>query len=235
MKALPASTTTPSSMISKNIPALPAALGRLLLAALVCGLAACTTSSALLPGETVRKAVAVDQKTLDSLGIPTALPADKNSSPSRSGSLYAWEGDSLSGAMAVTIDLSEQKAYLSRGGQPAGWTYVASGKSGHRTPTGSFSVTEKVRDKRSTSWGRIVDGDGDVVVSDAKSGRDGGGRFVGAPMPYWMRFAGAVGMHAGNIPNPGSPASHGCVRLPRGMAEILFGVVEIGTPVKVVP
>jgi lipoprotein-anchoring transpeptidase ErfK/SrfK len=215
-----------------KIPALPAA-GRLLTAAALLLLAACSTPHSIQPGETVRKAVAVDAKTLDAMGIPAALPPEKK--PKTSTGLYSWHGADLSGALEVTIDLSAQKAYFTRGGQPAGWSYVASGKSGYRTPTGSFRVTEKVRDKKSTSWGRIINSAGRVVVSDAKAGRDGGGRFVGASMPFWMRFAGAVGMHAGNIPNPGSPASHGCVRLPRGMAEILFAVVQIGTPVRVVP
>ena len=149
--------------------------------------------------------------------------------------LYAWNGESLPGAIAMTIDLSEQKAVITRGGEVAGWTYVASGKPGYGTRTGSFRISEKVVDKVSTSWGQVVNSDGDVVVADAKAGRDGGGRFVGAPMPFWMRFNKAIGMHAGPIPNPGSPASHGCVRLPRGMAEILFGLAEIGTPVRVVP
>jgi hypothetical protein len=218
-------------MNSSTLSAVPAAAGRLLLAAIIFTFAACQSPHALQPGETVRKATAVDPKTLDALGIPAALPGSKD----KSGALYSWHGSELTGPMAVTIDLSAQKAYLTRGGQPAGWTYVASGKSGHGTPSGSFRVTEKVRDKRSSSWGRIVDSDGDVIVSDAKAGRDGGGRFVGASMPFWMRFNGPIGMHAGPIPNPGRPASHGCVRLPRAMAEILFGVVELGTPVTVVP
>lgn len=152
--------------------------------------------------------------------------------------LYEWKGAEMTGAVAMRIDLSEQKAQLTRGGQPAGWTYVASGTDGHRTPTGSFSITEKVRDKYSNSWGRVVDSAGNTVDSDAKSGRDpvpSGGRFVGAPMPFWMRIKGPIGMHAGPIPYPGSPASHGCIRLPREVAEILFAVTVIGTPVKVVP
>jgi lipoprotein-anchoring transpeptidase ErfK/SrfK len=151
--------------------------------------------------------------------------------------LFEWKGAELTGPVAMKIDLSEQKAELTRGGLPAGWTYVASGVSAHRTPTGSFRISEKVRDKHSTSWGRIVSASGKTLVSDAKNGRDSaaGGRFVGAPMPFWMRIHGAIGMHAGPIPYPGSPASHGCIRLPRDMAEILFGLTEIGTPVRVVP
>ena len=152
--------------------------------------------------------------------------------------LFEWKGAELNGALALKIDLSEQKAELTRGGEAAGWTFVASGINGHRTPTGSFRITEKVRDKYSSSWGQVVNSAGETVDSDAKSGRDPvpqGGRFVGAPMPFWMRINGPIGMHAGPIPYPGSPASHGCIRLPREMAEILFGVTVIGTPVRVVP
>ncbi len=152
--------------------------------------------------------------------------------------LFEWNGADLTGPVAVTIDLSAQKARLTRSGQPAGWTYVATGISGHRTPTGSFRITEKVVDKHSNLWGTIVNAEGTTVNRDARNGRDAvppGGRFVGSPMPYWMRIHGAIGMHAGPIPWPGSPASHGCIRLPREMAEILFGVSVIGTPVKVVP
>ena len=152
--------------------------------------------------------------------------------------LYEWKGADMPGPIAMRIDLSEQKAGFTRGGQDAGWTYVASGISGHRTPTGSFRITEKVEDKYSSSWGVMVDAAGNTVNRDAKNGRDAvpdDGEFVGAPMPFWMRFNGPIGMHAGFLPNPGQPASHGCVRLPREMAEILFGVSVIGTPVKVVP
>lgn len=54
-------------------------------------------------------------------------------------------------------------------------------------------------------------------------------------MPYYMRLTGdGVGMHAGPIPNPGSRASHGCIRLPRAFAPILFASTSIGTPVKIV-
>ncbi len=42
---------------------------------------------------------------------------------------------------------------------------------------------------------------------------------------------GGVGLHAGFI--PGYPASHGCVRLPMGMAKELFQHVEPGTPVEI--
>jgi len=49
-----------------------------------------------------------------------------------------------------------------------------------------------------------------------------------------MRITGyGVGMHAGAIPNPGSPASHGCIRLPRDMAETIFQNVSVGARVTI--
>jgi hypothetical protein len=43
--------------------------------------------------------------------------------------LYVWNGSSKPGPLSVNIDLSEQKAYLFKGGENVGWTYVASGRS----------------------------------------------------------------------------------------------------------
>ena len=40
-----------------------------------------------------------------------------------------------------------------------------------------------------------------------------------------------VGMHGGVIPEPGEPASHGCIRLPKDFVPTLFEVVNVGTPV----
>lgn len=151
--------------------------------------------------------------------------------------LFEWHGDELTGPVSISISLAEQKASIYRGGDKAGWTYVATGTASHPSPRGTFAVQEKIVDKRSNKYGVIVDADGDVIDSDATAGRGSipsGGRFVGASMPYWMRITSwGVGMHAGPIPNPGSPASHGCIRLPHEMARTLFTLVKIGTPVTI--
>jgi hypothetical protein len=98
-------------------------------------------------------------------------------------------------------------------------------------------VLEKLTKKRSNLYGKIYNANGRVVNSDAKLGRDPippGGRFVGASMPYFMRLTyDGVGMHAGPIPRPGFRASHGCIRMPRKMAPIVFAHVPIGTPVTI--
>ena len=56
-----------------------------------------------------------------------------------------------------------------------------------------------------------------------------GCEFKGAKMPFYLRFTGGYGLHAGYVPN--YPASHGCVRLPRVMAEHFFHNAQVGTPV----
>jgi lipoprotein-anchoring transpeptidase ErfK/SrfK len=151
--------------------------------------------------------------------------------------MYVWHGSGQPGPLSVNIDLSEQRAYLFKNGQNVGWTYVATGRSGFATPTGTFRIMEKIANKRSNRYGMIVDRNGSVVNSNATAGVSRvppGGYFVGASMPYWMRITGyGVGMHAGPIPRPGSPASHGCIRLPRNMAETIFDHAPVGTRVTI--
>jgi lipoprotein-anchoring transpeptidase ErfK/SrfK len=151
--------------------------------------------------------------------------------------LFEWNGAETAGPISITISLAEQKAKIYRSSKEVGWTYVATGRSGYPSPRGSFSILEKQAVKSSNKYGSVVNSSGNIVKSNATAGVHAvpaGGRFVGAPMPYWMRLTSyGVGMHAGPIPNPGSPASHGCIRLPPEMAETLFPVVEVGTPVTI--
>jgi hypothetical protein len=154
----------------------------------------------------------------------------------REAQLYAWDGDGRT-VSQIWIDVDEQRARFYEGSEQIGWTTIASGLRTHPTPTGSFEVLEKLTKKRSNLYGKIYDANGRVVNSDAKLGRDPippGGRFVGASMPYFMRLTyDGVAMHAGPIPRPGHRASHGCIRMPRKMAPIVFAHVPIGTPVTI--
>ena len=114
---------------------------------------------------------------------------------------------------------------------------LASGKAGHASPTGSFSVLEKIEQKYSNTYGVIENSEGHIINQDAQAGVTPvppGCKFVGASMPYWMRLTSyGVGMHAGIIPDPGLPASHGCIRLPVPMAQKLFSVISEGSSVVV--
>jgi len=110
---------------------------------------------------------------------------------------------------------------------------ISSGRYGHLTEAGSFKVIEKARNHYSSIYGKIVDGYGRTVVADADVDMHvpRGYKFVPAPMPYFMRFHGADGMHAGYL--PGYPASHGCVRMPDELAIAFYNTVDVGTPVTV--
>ncbi len=161
--------------------------------------------------------------------------------PAKPKPLYGWDEAAAAkakGEVSVKIIVDEQKAHVYKGKTEIGWTTVASGIHKYPTPVGRFSVLERVQDKHSNLYGRIYNKAGKVVVSDARVGRDEipeGGHFEGAQMAYWMRVTGdGIGMHVGPIPHPGSRASHGCIRLPREAAKLLFKTVSIGTPVTII-
>lgn len=137
----------------------------------------------------------------------------------------------IDGSPRIKISLSAQEACFYKGDQLVTTSRVSTGKPGHSTPRGSFRISQKELQHYSSRYGKFVDGAGNTVDSDADSSkaRPCGARFVGAPMPYFMRFNGGIGMHAGYVPN--YPASHGCVRLPRQMAQIFYENAPVGTPV----
>jgi hypothetical protein len=140
---------------------------------------------------------------------------------------------SLRAQTSVEIDLQEQTAYLLQNGRPVLASPISSGRYGHLTRTGSFKILEKERTHYSSMYGKIVDARGNTIVADADADMPvpRGGKFIPAPMHYFMRFTGADGMHAGYL--PGYPASHGCVRMPQQYAIAFFNSLSVGTPVTV--
>jgi hypothetical protein len=164
------------------------------------------------------------------------LPMEPQEARPAKAKRWEWEGDNRK-ITHIWVDVDSQKARFYEGEKQVGWTYVASGLNSHPTPVGHFAVMGKEKTKESNLYGKIYNADGKVVVSDAKRGKHqvpAGGRFAGAKMPYFLRLTGdGVGLHAGNIPRPGHPASHGCIRLPGPLAERIFSQVPIGTPVTI--
>jgi lipoprotein-anchoring transpeptidase ErfK/SrfK len=140
----------------------------------------------------------------------------------------------LASETRVIINLSDQRACLVQQGRITLVSPIASGKPGWSTPTGNFRIFNKDKDHRSRSFGLVVDAYGRVVNSNAAPGSyvPRGDHYEPAPMPYFLEFSPAVGMHAGYL--PGYPASHRCVRMPRDLAALFFERVPIGTPVTVV-
>lgn len=119
---------------------------------------------------------------------------------------FLWIGDAVTaGPIVMIVSITEQKAFVYRNGILIGATTVSTGRPGHPTPTGVFTVLQKQKEHRST----IYDG---------------------APMPYMERLTwGGVALHAGGL--PGYPESHGCVHLPSEFARRLFGISPTGMTV----
>ncbi len=137
---------------------------------------------------------------------------------------------------SILVVLSLQRAYLMIGDEIAIDTPVSTGKRAGMTPTGKFAVQEKDADHRSNLYGDFVDSRGRVVRAGVSSRIDSapsGTRFEGAPMKWFLRVNGAVGMHVGIL--PGYPASHGCIRMPSDIAPLFYKKVKLGTPVEIVP
>src|SRR6476659_7819585 len=137
----------------------------------------------------------------------------------------------------VIVSLPKQRAYLMIGEQIVADSPISSGKAGHGTPSGNFSVLEKDPDHRSSIYGDYVDSSGRVVRSGISARIDSapsGTHYVGASMKWFMRLTGeGVGMHVGIL--PGYPASHGCIRMPEPAAAAFYAHVKVGTPVRVDP
>lgn len=109
------------------------------------------------------------------------------------------------GPVMLVVSLATQRAVLYRNGLPIAITTVSTGRPGHRTPTGIFTVLER-----------------DAVHYSSL--------YNSAPMPHMQRLTwGGVALHGGDL--PGYPASHGCIRLPREFARLLFGTTRLGMTV----
>jgi lipoprotein-anchoring transpeptidase ErfK/SrfK len=134
----------------------------------------------------------------------------------------------------VYVSLSKQRAYLinTTTDEIVIDSPISSGKAGHNTPKGKYSIKEKDRDHRSSIYGDFVDGGGRTVrrgVSTKIDSAPSGTKYVGASMKWFMRLTSeGVGMHTGIL--PGYPASHGCIRMPEQIAQMFYERVKVGTP-----
>lgn len=139
-----------------------------------------------------------------SLASGTVIEAAQRLKPGE----YLWAPQvAPDGPILIMVSLATQRAIVYRNGVPIGITTVSTGKPGHETPTGVFTILQKNKDHRSN------------LYDDA-------------PMPFMQRLTWTgVALHAGQL--PGHPASHGCIRLPYEFAEKLFGVTRLGLTVVV--
>ncbi len=149
-----------------------------------------------------------------------------------------WKNEELlaqtnPGNSHIRIRLATQRGMLMNGEQVVMDYPICSGTRSRPTPKGTFHILEKIVDKSSNRYGKIVDASGSVVNGDADSLKDtipAGGKFVGAPMRYWMRLTNdGVGHHIGPVRR--YPASHACVRGPSKVMPTVYSKVKVGSMV----
>jgi len=144
-----------------------------------------------------------------------------------------WDGDDVQGSPMIRINRAKQTASFYKGGKLVGVSKISSGSEDHGTPPGTYKITQKSKDHKSSVYGVIKDrASGQTVNDNADIRVDKPGPdqvFYHAPMPNFMRFNGGIGMHTGYL--PGYAASHGCIRMPHKMSTKFFENVELGTPV----
>jgi lipoprotein-anchoring transpeptidase ErfK/SrfK len=135
----------------------------------------------------------------------------------------------------VVVSIPKQRAYLMVEEIVVADSPISSGKRGHSTPTGKFTVLEKDPNHHSSIYGDFRDSSGRIVRAGVSAHIDAapsGTHFTGAEMKWFMRLTGdGVGMHIGIL--PGYAASHGCVRMSSDGAKFFYDHVKVGTPVAV--
>ncbi|WP_307117204.1 L,D-transpeptidase [Sphingomonas kyeonggiensis] len=119
---------------------------------------------------------------------------------------YIWVPEiAPRGPMLVVVNIATQRVVAYRNGVPIAVSTVSTGKAGHRTPTGVFTILQKAKWHRSS-------------------------KYSNAPMPFMQRLTWyGIALHAGSL--PGYPASHGCIRLPHEFARLLFDETDLGMTV----
>jgi lipoprotein-anchoring transpeptidase ErfK/SrfK len=128
--------------------------------------------------------------------------------------------------LRLEIDLSRRQLILYQDETQVKSYPVAVGRQGWRTPIGSFEVAQMIHDP---AWTNPFTG---RVIAGGSPENPLGRYWIG----FWTDGQNWVGMHG--TPNPesvGREASHGCIRLYNRDIQELFTLVQVGTPVDVVP
>ncbi len=117
-----------------------------------------------------------------------------------------WENGKSKPVIHIIVDKATQRTSVYSNGDLVGQTNVSTGKVGHETPGGIFSILSKNRHHRSNIYSN-------------------------APMPFMQRLTwSGIALHESKSV-PDYPASHGCIRMPRTFASQLFQFTRRGAQV----
>lgn len=118
------------------------------------------------------------------------------------GGIRKADASSSTQPLTICVSLDAQRLVVFSGVDEIASSPISSGKAGHATPTGIFSILDKRTFHRSNIYSN-------------------------APMPHMQRLTwSGIALHASNHV-PGYPASHGCVRMPDGFARDLFAMTQL--------
>jgi hypothetical protein len=116
--------------------------------------------------------------------------------------------DAAAKPVLAIVSLSDQRVSIYDSEGKILESPVSTGAPGYETPAGIFTIVQKKEEHRSNLY---EDGE----------------------MPFMQRITWTgIALHAGIL--PGHAASHGCVRLPMGFAQRLFGMTDLGMRVLIV-
>jgi lipoprotein-anchoring transpeptidase ErfK/SrfK len=139
--------------------------------------------------------VAVPAPAVPARPAPAAVPVKPRAVP----------GTPCTSTARACVDLSANRAWLISGGAVQyGPVSITHGRAGYRTPPGTFKVSFKNINHRSSIYGN-------------------------APMPYSVFFNGGIAFHQGSL----TQLSHGCIHLSRAAAQKFFGTLDVGDVVQV--
>ena len=123
----------------------------------------------------------------------------------------------------VKVSIATQNIYVMEGDRVLMAVQGCVGENG-KTPMGNHTIFNKIRNKRSGSFGFDRNGNG----ADIHHGQSVA---VGYPMGFWCEFAPAYGFHEGFVWD--IARTHGCIRMHRQAAARFFALVRNGTPVNI--
>jgi len=145
----------------------------------------------------------------------------------------------------LKVDISEQRVRLYVNGKVALCSPCTTGAKrklepntrtirDKRTPKGTFKITEKIADKRSTIFGKYYRNGKIVYKGDRRKYRGPKAKYKGASLKNWMRLTSSgIGLHASKYVKR-QPGTNGCIRLPFKVAHTIFSKVSTGTKVSIV-
>lgn len=134
--------------------------------------------------------------------IPAPKPVKKGPPDSLKPGQFVWEKrESYNNPLRLVAVLDIQRLYVFDGDDLVGFATISTGKKGKETPTGAFKILQK------------------KVYHESNI-------YANAPMPFMQRLTwDGIALHAGH--NPGYPASHGCIRLPKPFAQALYDATQM--------